>query len=48
VEDVISIVALALYIVAILALASAVTWLVVRISPSESAKAQREAAKGKP
>ena len=42
-DDVISIVELVLYIAAILALSAAVTWLVVRISPSESAKEQREA-----
>ncbi len=42
-DDVISIVELVLYIAAILALSAAVTWLVVRISPSESAKAEREA-----
>ena len=42
-EDVISIVELVLYIAAILALSAAVTWLVVRFSPSKSAKEQRDA-----
>ena len=37
-DDVISLVELALYIAAILALSAAVTWLVVKISPSESTK----------
>ena len=46
-EDVISIVELVLYIAAILALSAAVTWLVVRISPSEAAKEQRAAEKAK-
>ena len=37
-HDIISLVELALYITAILALSAAVTWLVVKISPSESTK----------
>ena len=40
-DDVISLVALVLYITAILALSAAITWAVIRISPSESAKEQR-------
>ena len=40
-DNVISLVALVLYIVAILALSSAITWAVIRISPSESAKEQQ-------
>jgi hypothetical protein len=47
VDDLISIIALVAYIVAILALSMAVTWLVVRISPSESAKEQRATEKAK-
>ena len=45
----ISLVELVFYISAILALSMAVTWLVVKISPSESAKEQeaQDAAKGK-
>ena len=46
-DDLISIIALVAYIAAILALSMAVTWLVVRISPSESAKEQRAAEKAK-
>jgi Sec-independent protein secretion pathway component TatC len=46
-EDLVSLVELLLYIAAILALSMAVTWAVVKVSPSESAKEQREAeAKG--
>jgi hypothetical protein len=37
-HDIISLVELALYIAAILALSMAVTWVVVKVSPSESAK----------
>lgn len=44
-SDVISIAEFAAYIVAILVLSAAVTALVVTISPSESAKAQRAAKK---
>ncbi len=40
-DDVLSLIALALYIAAILALSAAMTWAVIRISPSESAKQQR-------
>ena len=40
-DTVISLVALALYITAILALSAAITWAVIRISPSESTKQQR-------
>ena len=39
-DDVISIIELVLYIAAILALSMAITWAVIRISPSESAKEQ--------
>ena len=46
-DDVISIVELVLYIAVILALSAAVTWLVVRISPSEAAKEQKAAEKAK-
>ncbi len=46
-DDVISIVELVLYIAAILALSAFVTWLVVRISPSEAAKEQKAAEKAK-
>jgi hypothetical protein len=45
-SDVISLVELALYIAAILALSMAVTWLVVKVSPSESTK-EAEAAEEK-
>ena len=44
-DTVISLVALALYIAAILALSMAITWTVIRISPSESAKEQQANAK---
>jgi hypothetical protein len=40
-DDVISIILLILYIAGILALSAAITWLVIRISPSESAKQQQ-------
>jgi hypothetical protein len=46
-DDVISLLELFLYIAAILALSMAVTWLVVRISPSESAKEQEAQAEAK-
>jgi len=48
-DTVISLVELVVYILAILALSMAVTWAVVKVSPSESAKEQRSAeeAKGK-
>jgi len=41
-DDVISLVELALYIAAILALSMAMTWAVVRISPSKAAKELKE------
>jgi hypothetical protein len=41
VDDVLSILALVAYIALILGLSMAVTWAVVRISPSESAKQRR-------
>jgi flagellar biogenesis protein FliO len=41
VDDLVSILELVLYIAAILALSMAVTWAVVKISPSESAKEQK-------
>jgi hypothetical protein len=40
-DTVISLAELILYIAAILALSMAVTWAVVKVSPSESAKEQR-------
>ena len=40
-DDVFGLVEFALYIAGILALSMAVTWGVVRVSPSESAKEQR-------
>ena len=43
-DDVISIIALVLYIAAILALSMAITWVVIKISPSESAKELEEQA----
>ncbi|HEX2304427.1 MAG TPA: hypothetical protein VHH57_12440 [Gaiella sp.] len=46
-DDLISIVALVLYIAAILALSMAVTWAVVKVSPSESAKEQAAQDKAK-
>ena len=46
-DDVISVLELVLYIAAILALSMAVTWLVVRVSPSESTKEQRSADEAK-
>jgi flagellar basal body-associated protein FliL len=45
VEDVISILLLVVYIAAILGISMGVTWAVVKISPSESAKEQRRARK---
>jgi hypothetical protein len=41
VDTVISLISLVLYIAAILALSMALTWAVIRISPSQSAKEQR-------
>jgi hypothetical protein len=46
-DTVISLAELTLYIVAILAFSMSVTWLVVKVSPSESAKQQRAQAEGK-
>ena len=40
-DTVISLIELVLYIIGILALSMALTWAVIRISPSESAKEQR-------
>jgi flagellar biogenesis protein FliO len=40
-DTVLSLIELFAYIAAILALSMSVTWLVVRVSPSESAKEQR-------
>ena len=40
-DDVISLIALVLYISAILALSMAMTWAVIKISPSQSAKEQQ-------
>jgi uncharacterized membrane protein (DUF485 family) len=45
VEDVVSILLLIVYIAAILGISMGVTWLVVKISPSESAREQRRARK---
>ena len=45
-DTVISLLALALYIAAILALSVAITWGVIKISPSESAKEQQAKADG--
>jgi hypothetical protein len=43
----VSLVELVLYIAAILALSMAVTWAVVKVSPSESAKEQQASDKAK-
>jgi hypothetical protein len=45
VDTVISLIELVLYIAAILALSMALTWAVIRISPSQAAKEQRAKAK---
>ena len=45
VSTVISLIELVLYIAGILALSMAITWAVIRISPSEAAKEQRAAQK---
>jgi len=45
-DTVIGLFELALYIVAVLALSMALTWVVIRISPSESAKEQKAQAEG--
>jgi hypothetical protein len=44
-DKVLSIIELAVYIAAILALSAAATWAVIKISPSEAAKQQRAKAK---
>ena len=46
-DTAIGLIELALYIAGILALSMAVTWLVVKVSPSESAKEQEAAEKSK-
>ena len=45
-DTVIGLVELALYIVAVLGLSMALTWIVIRISPSESAKEQKAQTEG--
>jgi len=45
-DTVIGLFELALYIVAVLGLSMALTWVVIRISPSESAKEQKAQAEG--
>ncbi|MDH4176364.1 MAG: hypothetical protein OEV72_02210 [Thermoleophilia bacterium] len=40
-SDLLSIVELALYVISILVVSAAVTWVVVKISPSEAAKQQK-------
>jgi hypothetical protein len=47
-DTVIGLLELVLYIVAILALSMSVTWAVVKVSPSESAKEQRARSKASP
>jgi len=47
VDTVISLIELVLYIAGILALSMAITWAVIRISPSEAAKEQRAAQRAK-
>jgi hypothetical protein len=47
VDTVISLIELVLYIAGILALSMAITWAVIRISPSESAKEERAARRAK-
>ena len=44
-DTVLGLLELALYILAVLGLSMALTWLVIRISPSESAKEQKAQAK---
>lgn len=46
-DTVISLVELTVYIIGILALSMSVTWAVVKVSPSESAKEQRAQTAGK-
>jgi hypothetical protein len=45
-DTVLGLVELFFYIVGVLALSMALTWLVIRISPSESAKEQKAQAEG--
>jgi hypothetical protein len=45
VKDVLGLIGIALFIVAIISLAAGVTWLVVKISPSPERKKQRAALK---
>jgi hypothetical protein len=45
-DTVIGLLELALYIVGVLALSMALTWAVIRISPSESAKEQKAETEG--
>jgi len=45
VKDVLGLIGIALFIVAIISLAAGVTWLVVKISPSPEKKKQRAALK---
>jgi hypothetical protein len=45
-DTVIGLLELALYIVGVLALSMALTWLVIKISPSQSAKEQKAQTEG--
>jgi hypothetical protein len=45
-DTVIGLLELALYIVAVLGLSMALTWIVIKISPSESAKEQKAQTEG--
>jgi len=45
-DTVLGLIELALYIVAVLGLSMALTWIVIRISPSESAKEQKAQTEG--
>ena len=45
-DTVLGLVELALYIVGVLALSMALTWVVIKISPSESTKEQKAQAEG--
>ncbi|HEX5582205.1 hypothetical protein [Gaiella sp.] len=45
-DTVLGLLELALYIVGVLALSMALTWIVIKISPSESAKEQKAQAEG--
>jgi hypothetical protein len=42
-DTVLGLLELALYVVAVLALSAVVTWAVIKVSPSESAKEQKKA-----